>query len=71
MSVRGFAPHVLMLAVIGGHHQIARALVRAGADTALEGTGAPGFAGKTAADLADDLGDVRLAAFIPRAASTP
>jgi hypothetical protein len=30
----------------------------------VRGTGAPGFAGKTAADLADDRGDRRLADFI-------
>lgn len=54
----------LMLAVTAGQHDIARALVRAGADTSLTGSGAPGFAGKTAADLAADRGDKRLAAFI-------
>jgi ankyrin repeat protein len=42
----------LMLAVIAGHADIARLLVRAGADRNLRGSGAPGFAGKTAADLA-------------------
>ena len=54
----------LMLAVIGGHDRVARALVEAGADTTITGTGAPGFQGKTAADLAEDRGDMRLAAFI-------
>jgi ankyrin repeat protein len=54
----------LMLAVIAGHPQIARVLVGAGADTTIRGTGAPGFHGKTAADLADARGDKRLAAFI-------
>lgn len=42
----------LMLAVIGGHAEIARMLVRAGADRGLQGSGAPGFADKTAYDLA-------------------
>ena len=54
----------LMLSVIAGHHDVARRLVRAGADVTLAGTGAPGFAGKTAADLAEDRGDRRLAAYI-------
>ncbi len=42
----------IMLAVIGGHADIARILARAGADLSLRGSGAPGFAGKTAYDLA-------------------
>jgi ankyrin repeat protein len=42
----------LMLAVIAGHKEVAQALARAGADLTLRGTGAPGFTGKTAADLA-------------------
>jgi ankyrin repeat protein len=42
----------VMLAVIAGHKEIAKALARAGADVTLRGTGAPGFTGKTAADLA-------------------
>jgi ankyrin repeat protein len=42
----------VMLAVVAGHEEIALALARAGADLTLRGTGAPGFAGKTAADLA-------------------
>lgn len=54
----------LMLAVVAGHPQIARRLVTAGADTAITATGAPGFHGKTAADLAEAGGDTRLAAFI-------
>ena len=47
----------LMLAVIGSHPRVARKLVAAGADTTITGTGAPGFYGKTAADLAIDRGD--------------
>lgn len=54
----------LMLAVIAGHHAVAHTLVRAGADTTITGTGAPGFHGKTASDLAADRGDQRLAEFI-------
>jgi ankyrin repeat protein len=46
----------LMLAVINGHTSIVRLLTEAGADTEIRGTGAPGFAGKTALDLAEDLG---------------
>jgi uncharacterized protein len=42
----------LMLAVINGHVNLVRLLVRAGANHDLRGTGAPGFAAKTALDLA-------------------
>lgn len=42
----------LMLAIVAGHSAVALALARAGADRAIRGTGAPGFAGKTAYDLA-------------------
>ena len=42
----------LMLAVIGGHAAVVELLVRAGADITRSGTGAPGFEGKTALDLA-------------------
>jgi ankyrin repeat protein len=57
----------LMLAVIADHPKVARALVSAGADTSTTGSGAPGFHGKTAADLATERGDKRLAADIGRA----
>ena len=55
-----FGLSAVMLAVIAGHEEIVRVLAHAGADLALQGTGAPGFVGKTAADLAvargmDDL----------------
>jgi ankyrin repeat protein len=50
----------LMLAVIRGQSEIARVLVEAGADVARRGTGAPGFAGKTALDLAIERGDVEI-----------
>jgi ankyrin repeat protein len=47
-----FGLSALMLAVIAGHTEIARLLVKAGADLSIRGTGAPGFADKTAYDLA-------------------
>ena len=51
----------LMLAIVGGHEAVARALAQAGADRTLRGTGAPGFAGKTAQDLAREHGMAVLA----------
>lgn len=57
----------LMLAVINRHAGIARRLVAAGADLGIEGTGAPGFAGKTARALAEDSGQVPLATEIAAA----
>lgn len=42
----------LMLAVINGRDAIVGILVDAGADRTIEGSGAPGFAGKTALDIA-------------------
>ena len=54
----------LMLAIVAGHPQIARLLVKAGADTSIRGTGAPGFSGRSAADLAEAQGDRRLAHYI-------
>ena len=47
-----FSLTALMLAVIGGHTEVVRALVAAGADLTIRGSGAPGFAGKTALGLA-------------------
>ena len=41
-----------MLAIVAGHKEVARLLAKAGADLSLRGTGAPGFADKTAFDLA-------------------
>lgn len=46
----------LMLAIVNRHTDVAAALLTAGADTALRGTGAPGFAGKTAGRLAREAG---------------
>ena len=50
----------LMLAVINGHSDVARVLIGAGADLGVRGPGAPGFANKTALDLARarELNDV-------------
>jgi ankyrin repeat protein len=42
----------LMLAVLNGRDAIVGLLADAGADLTIEATGAPGFAGKTALDLA-------------------
>jgi uncharacterized protein len=42
----------LMLAIVAGHAEVAQLLADAGSDLSLRGTGAPGFAGKTAYDLA-------------------
>ena len=50
----------LMLAVINGHADIVRILVDAGADRRIRGTGAPGFHGKTARELAEDLSKTEL-----------
>jgi ankyrin repeat protein len=52
-----------MLAVVNHHVEVAHALAAAGADLRLVGSGAPGFAGKTAAQLAADrnLGALALA----------
>jgi ankyrin repeat protein len=51
----------LMLALIGRHTEVVRRLAQAGADRSLRGTGAPGFGGKTAYDLALDYDLVELA----------
>ncbi|RPI19675.1 MAG: ankyrin repeat domain-containing protein [Acidobacteriales bacterium] len=42
----------LMLALVAGHADVARLLADAGTDLSLRGSGAPGFAGKSAYDLA-------------------
>lgn len=56
----------LMLAVINGHVDVATGLVKAGANLGLRGRGAPGFAGKTAIDLAMERGFTELAEIIRR-----
>jgi ankyrin repeat protein len=57
-----FGLSALMLAVVAGHAGVARLLAQAGADLTLRGSGAPGFAGKTAAELAGERGLMELAA---------
>jgi uncharacterized protein len=61
-----FGLSATMLAVINGHESVARALANAGADLGLVGSGAPGFAGKTAAQLALDRGLETLASELSR-----
>jgi uncharacterized protein len=57
LNVRAkFGLSALMLAILAGHDEIAHTLVRAGADLTIRGTGAPGFAGKSAYDLAAQQG---------------
>ena len=51
-----FGLSALMLALVAGHAEIAHLLAKAGADLSVRGTGAPGFAGKTAYDLALERG---------------
>ena len=57
-----FGLSALMLAIVAGHPETARLLARAGADRSLRGTGAPGFANKTAHDLALEREYAELAA---------
>ncbi len=57
-----FGLSALMLALVAGHAEVARLLARAGADVTLRGTGAPGFANKTAYDLALERGMLELSA---------
>lgn len=59
-----FGLTALMLAVVNGHVDVVRVLVRAGAKLELRGTGAPGFAGKTALNLADARGDREMVAIL-------
>jgi ankyrin repeat protein len=56
-----FGLSATMLAVVNGHEDVARELASAGADLGLTGSGAPGFAGRTAADLARARGLAELA----------
>ena len=57
-----FGLSALMLAIVAGHAEVARLLAKAGADLSLRGTGAPGFADKTAYDLAVERGMLELSA---------
>jgi ankyrin repeat protein len=62
-----FGLSALMLAIVAGHTEIATLLARAGADLSLRGSGAPGFSGKTAHDLAAERGmQELLAALTPK-----
>jgi ankyrin repeat protein len=58
----------LMLAVVNGHAEIVRALVDAGADGEIRGTGAPGFHGLTALQLAEQAGRDEIVAILTSAA---
>jgi ankyrin repeat protein len=55
-----FGLPALMLAVVAGHVETAAALIEAGADVTIVSAGAPGFAGRTARDLAVARGYDRL-----------
>ena len=57
-----FGLSALMLAIVSGHEEVARLLARAGADQSPRGTGAPGFADKTAYRLAAERGMLNLSA---------
>jgi ankyrin repeat protein len=57
-----FGLSATMLALVAGHAEIVRLLAKAGADLSLRGTGAPGFADKTAYDLAVERGMLELSA---------
>ncbi|MGE0360956.1 MAG: ankyrin repeat domain-containing protein [Vicinamibacterales bacterium] len=67
-----FGLSALMLAAVRGHGDVVRVLVAAGAAVELTGTGAPGFAGKSAHDLAVERGDADTAALLqPLTHDTP
>jgi ankyrin repeat protein len=57
----------LMLAVINGNADIVQILVDAGADLQIQGTGAPGFSGFTALQLAERAGQDQIAALLRNA----
>ena len=54
----------LMLAVINNHIEIVSLLAQAGADQSARGSGAPGFAGLTALELAEKSGYEEIAAIL-------
>ncbi len=56
----------LMLAVVNHHLDVAKELIDAGANTQLRGSGAPGFTGKTARELAEQSGLVEIADYLTR-----
>ena len=66
-----FGLSALMLAIVAGHTEIASLLARTGADLSLRGSGAPGFAGKTAYDLATERGMQELSAILTPDQSRP
>ena len=51
-----FGLSATMLAVVNHHQAVAEVLAEAGADLTRRGTGAPGFVGRTASDLARERG---------------
>jgi len=57
----------LMLAITNDRRDVARILIDAGADLSVTGTGAPGFAGKTAQDLARGRGQEEVVAALEAA----
>ena len=57
-----FGLSALMLAIVAGHAEVARILAKSGADLSLRGSSAPGFADKTAYDLALERGMLELSA---------
>jgi ankyrin repeat protein len=59
-----FGLSALMLAVINGRDAIVGILVDAGADRSIRGTGAPGFYGKTALDIATEANRVIMMALL-------
>lgn len=54
----------LMLATLNDRESIVEVLLEAGADTRIAATGAPGFHGKTALDLAEELGRESIAGLL-------
>jgi ankyrin repeat protein len=56
----------LMLAVINYHEEIAHLLIDAGADLSRRGTGAPGFFGKRALELAQERDQAAIVAHLER-----
>jgi len=61
----------LMLAVINGHVETVQLLTDAGADLTIRGSGAPGFHGKTAEDLAIARGNHVMSEIVRRRGTRP